>query len=134
MLISSRYFFFRLCLVAGLCSSLSLRAVAHAGAPDSGICGTMVAAWGNPPANPPAYRCVKVFDSTGQKLIATGVCSGLFGEFRIALPPGHYLIDKSAISELPGATIRPAAGSVSVEVEPGKWAQLAPRAPARPVP
>jgi hypothetical protein len=28
----------------------------------------MVAGWGNPPANPPTYECVKVLDATGHVL------------------------------------------------------------------
>lgn len=56
---------------------------------DSGIYGQMVAAWSNPPANPPTYECIKVLDATGQTVVAAGTCSGIWGQFRVPLPPGR---------------------------------------------
>jgi hypothetical protein len=103
-------------------------------APGSGICGVMVAAWGNAPANPPTYECVKIFDSTGQRLIATGVCSGMYGQFRIPLPPGRYLVDHSLVKSQPGVPLKAQPGSFAVDVSPGQWVNLAPKAPPGPIP
>lgn len=101
---------------------------------DSGIYGAMVAAWGNAPANPPTYECVKIFDSAGQRLIATGVCSGMFGQFRIPLPPGRYLLDRSLLKNQPGVPPKAQPGSIVVDVNPGQWVNLAPTPPPGPVP
>lgn len=87
----------------------------------SGIRGAMVAAWGNAPANPPTYECVKIFDAAGQKLIATGTCSGIWAEFSIPLPPGRYIVDKQGTR-------------TTVNVAPGQWVNLSPREPPIPVP
>src|SRR5260370_19308002 len=67
--------------------------VPHEGTVDSGIRGTMVSAWGNPPANPPTYQCVRVFDATEKLLVAYGTCSGTSGEFRVPLPAEVYIVD-----------------------------------------
>lgn len=102
-------------------------------APDSGISGAMVAAWGNPPANPPTYQCVKIFDATGRNLIATGVCSGIWASFRVPLPAGRYLVDESNLK--PGAGPSEAApGSIPVQVAPGQWVNIRPKSPPGPLP
>jgi hypothetical protein len=90
-------------------------------APDSGITGSMVAAWGNAPANPPTYECLKVFDASGQKLIATATCSGIWGQFRVALPPGRYVVEKGGRRK-------------TVDVSPGQWVTMLPPSPPGPVP
>ena len=87
----------------------------------SGIRGAMVAAWGNAPANPPTYQCVKIFDASGQKLVATGTCSGIWGQFSVALPPGRYIVDKQG-------------ERIAVDVAPGQWADLSPKQPPVPIP
>jgi hypothetical protein len=87
----------------------------------SGIRGAMVAAWGNAPANPPTYECVKIFDAAGQKLIATGICSGILGQFQVALPPGRYVVEKQR-------------ERTTVEVAAGQWVDLSPREPTVPIP
>ena len=61
--------------------------------PDSGIYGHMIAAWGNPPAQPPTYECVRVIDMVQQIVVAKGICSGLRGEFRVPLEPGKYIVE-----------------------------------------
>jgi hypothetical protein len=134
--------FFVLCVALGLCSLFPFAAGAgsppdsssSASAPDSGIYGTMVAAWGNQPANPPTYKCVNVFDGGGQTLIATGLCSGIYGQFRIPLAPGRYVVDKSPVYTPHGAPLKPQPGSLTVEVRPGQWINLAPRPLPGPVP
>jgi hypothetical protein len=87
----------------------------------SGIRGAMVAAWGNAPANPPTYECVKIFDASGQKLVATGTCSGIWGQFSVALPPGRYIVEKQG-------------ARTAVEVARGQWADLSPQQPPVPIP
>jgi len=82
----------------------------------SGINGAMVSAWGNAPANPPTYECVKIFDAAGQKLLATGTCSGTWGQFSIPLPPGRYIVVKEGTR-------------TAVDVAPGQWVNLSPREP-----
>jgi hypothetical protein len=89
----------------------------------------MVAAWGNAPAHPRSYPCVRIFDAAGRRLIATGVCSGTFAQFRIPLPPGRYLVDRSLLAG-PG----PQPGSFTVEVAPRQWVNLAPSPLPGPVP
>ncbi len=92
----------------------------------------MVAAWGNAPSNPPTYECIKIFDATGRKLIATGKCSGTFANFRIPLPPGRYVVDQSINVRGKAAGAQP--GSKTVDVGPGQWVNLAPKSPPGPVP
>ena len=41
----------------------------------------MISALGNPPANPPTYQCVKVFDATGKVMVAEGTRSGITENF-----------------------------------------------------
>jgi hypothetical protein len=61
---------------------------------DSGIFGAFVKSYGNQPASaPPPSECIRVLDSSGKKLIATGVCGGIYAAFRVPLPPGNYLIE-----------------------------------------
>lgn len=143
-LVSHFSFLFSLCLILVSCSpaaslagdstsTLSGPGASQSGA-DSGIYGAMVAAWGNAPSNPPTYECVKIFDSSGERLIATGVCSGTFAQFRIPLPPGRYLVDRSLIKTPPGAQPKAQPGSQSVAVAPGQWVNLSPKAPPRPIP
>ena len=89
--------------------------------PGSGVRGAMVAAWGNAPANPPTYQCVKVFDASGQKLVATGTCSGTWASFRVPLPPGRYVVDKEG-------------ERTTVDVGAGQWVNLSPKPLPGPVP
>jgi hypothetical protein len=131
VLIRGRFLSLRMGLILAA-GALALAVYAQDRTPRSGIYGTMVAAWGNAPANPPTYKCVRVFDSAGRRLVATGVCSGIFGAFRIPLAPGRYLVDKRPVASSEPAA--PGPRSFVVEVKPGKWLRLAPRAPAGRVP
>ncbi|HEV3109711.1 MAG TPA: hypothetical protein VGY99_04375 [Candidatus Binataceae bacterium] len=90
-------------------------------AANSGIYGAMVAAWGNAPANPPTYECVRIFDAGGQKLVATGTCSGTWAQFRVPLVPGRYVVEKRGTRSV-------------IDVGPGQWVNLAPRQLPGPVP
>ena len=74
-------------------SSIGIQTGSSRSHPDSGIYGHMVTAWGNPPAEPPTYECVRVLDPTRQRVVAKGTCSGLWGEFRIPLEPGQYIVE-----------------------------------------
>jgi hypothetical protein len=131
------YLFSFLSLLASSLFSLLLFLLSNSSGqntPASGIYGAMVAAWGNAPANPRSYECVKVYDSSGQRLIATGICSGTFAQFRIPLTPGSYMVDKSLFKGQPGAAPKAQPGSIPVEVQPGRWLNLAPKPPPGPVP
>ncbi len=101
---------------------------------DSGIYGQMVAAWGNPPANPPTYECVKILDSTGQNVVAKGTCSGIWGQFRVPLPPGKYVIEAGGSWETVNGTVRFRPNRREIQVKPGEWVKIAPPAPPGPVP
>lgn len=101
---------------------------------DSGVYGHMNAGFGNAPANPPATQCVKVYDSAGVNLIARATCTGMMGDFRVPLPPGHYVVEF-------GGSWQPRNGAVvfvpdrhSIEIAQGQWVKLAPPSPPGPVP
>jgi hypothetical protein len=130
---------FLLCLIGASCNQSAALAGNASPAesqeePDSGIYGVMVAAWGNAPANPPTYECIRIFDSTGQRLIATGVCSGTYAQFRIPLPPGRYLVDRSLLKSQPGVPPKAHPGSLTVNVSRKQWVNLAPKQPPGPIP
>ena len=126
------------CALGGCARAASVEAdperVSPAGTLDSGIRGSMTSAWGNPPANPPTYQCVKVFDATGKVLVAEGKCSGTYGEFRVPLPAGTYIVeaggrwDNSSGKPL----LRPE--RKTVEIRNGQWVEITPHRPNRPVP
>ena len=101
---------------------------------DSGIYGSMVAAWGNPPAQPPTYQCVKVFDAAGRKLVATGTCSGTWGQFRVALPPGRYIIEKGGSWTAVAGAVKFVPQRTTITVGTAQWVNLAPRPLPGPVP
>jgi hypothetical protein len=89
-----------------------------------GISGHMVAALGNAPAIPPTFECAKIYDESGQKLIANATCSGAFAQFRVPLVSGRYLVEFKGIE--PNRQI--------VSVSEGKWTELGPKPPRGPVP
>jgi hypothetical protein len=101
---------------------------------DSGIRGSMVSAWGNPPANPPTYLCVRVFDATGKVLVASGTCSGIYGDFRVPLPAGTYVVEAGGRWDISGGkpVLRPE--RKSVEIRNGNWVEITPHRPNAPVP
>jgi len=102
--------------------------------PDSGIYGSVVAAWGNAPTNPPTYECVKVLDREGKKLIAQGTCTGLWGQFRVPLPPGQYVAEIGGRWETVKGAVRFLPNRRQVEVRRGQWIRIAPPSPPGPVP
>ena len=121
------------------CGSLARNHAGNAnalGTPEanSGIYGTMVTAWGNPPANPPTYKCVKVLDANGQRLVAEGTCSGMWGKFRVALPPGVYILEAGGSWEASTGGVHFVPNRRRVEVSSGQWVQIAPPTPPGPVP
>ena len=102
--------------------------------PNSGIYGHMVAAWGNPPAQPPTYECVRVLDTTGQIVVAKGTCSGLWGEFRVPLEPGQYIVEAGGRWETVHGAVRFVPHQRTVEIKAGEWVEMAPPSPPAPVP
>jgi len=103
--------------------------------PNSGIYGEKSAAWGNQPAAPAVYECVKVFDAVGQQVVATATCSGTWGDFRVPLPPGHYVIEAGGSWESFNGAVRFRPNRSTVEIKPAEWVKIAPAsAPPGPVP
>jgi len=102
--------------------------------PNSGIYGHMVAAWGNPPAQPPTYECVRVLDPTGQIVVAKGTCSGLWGELRVPLEPGLYIVEAGGRWETVHGAVRFVPHHRTVEIKAGEWVEMAPPSPPAPVP
>ena len=102
--------------------------------PDSGIYGHMIAAWGNPPAEPPTYECVRVLDTVRQIVVAKGICSGRRAEFRVQLEPGKYTVETGGSWETTAGVMRFVPHHQMVEIKAGEWLEIAPPAPAAPVP
>src|SRR5262249_58226125 len=102
--------------------------------PNSGIYGHMIAAWGNPPAQPPTYECVSVIDTVRQIAVAKGICSGRWGEFRVPLEPGKYIVEAGGRWETTAGVMRFVPHHQTVEIKAGEWLEIAPPAPAAPVP
>jgi hypothetical protein len=100
----------------------------------SGIYGYTVAAWGNPPANPPTTQCLKVFDLSGTNLIATGACSGVWGNFRVPLAPGRYVVETGGSWQPKNGAVTFVPDRKAVKVGVGQWVKLAPPSPPDPVP
>jgi hypothetical protein len=100
----------------------------------SGIYGYTVAEWGNPPANPPSTQCLKVFDSSATRLIATGTCSGVWGNFRVPLAPGRYVVETGGSWQSKNGAVTFVPNRKTVEVGAGQWVKLAPPSPPGPVP
>jgi hypothetical protein len=135
-----------LMVAIGCCGSVSKAAtqksltLVTAGARDqapraegSGIYGWRVSAWGNPPAELPTYACLKVLDSN-YRVVATPSCSGIWQQFRVPLPPGHYILEMgSSLRRVHGA-VRLVPRHQEIDVKAGKWLKIAPPAPNGPVP
>ncbi len=102
--------------------------------PGSGIYGYTTAAWGNLPANAPSTQCLKVFDSSATNLIATGTCSGIWGNFRVLLAPGRYVVEIGGSWQSKNGAVTFVPNRRTVEVGAGQWVKLAPPSPAGPVP
>ena len=101
---------------------------------DSGIYGYLTAAWGNPPANPPSTQCVTVYDSAGIDLVARGTCSGMFGNFRVPLAPGRYVVELGGSWESRNGTMLFVPNRRTIEIGEDQWLKLAPPSPPGPVP
>ena len=93
-------------------------------AESQGISGHMIAALGNAPAISPTFQCAKIFDESGQQLLATATCSGSFAQFRVPLPSGRYVVEFDGMQ--PRRQV--------VTVSGGKWTELGPKPPKGPVP
>lgn len=102
--------------------------------PGSGIYGRMVRAWGNAPANPKRYQCIKVLDEQQRKTIAVGECSGSFAQFRVPLPPGHYVVEYGGHWASVGGKVRFVANRYHITVPANVWIDLSAPAPRNPVP
>jgi hypothetical protein len=126
------------CALGGCAGPASVGAdagqVSTAGTVDSGIRGSMTSAWGNPPANPPTYQCVRVFDATGKVLVAEGTCSGISGEFRVPLPAGTYLVEAGGRWENSTGQSLLKPERRTVKIQNGQWVEIAPHGPSGPVP
>ncbi len=101
---------------------------------DSGIYGWMVSALGNAPAHAPTYQCVKILDSIGQNVVAKGTCSGIWGQFRIPLPPGRYIMESGGSWETVNGAVRFRPNRREVVIKPGEWVKIAPPKLPGPVP
>ena len=116
-------------LTWSICGSASVAAAEG----DSGIRGSMVSAWGNAPLNSPTYQCVRVFDATGRVLVANGTCSGTYGEFRIQLSAGTYVVEEGGRWDITSGkpVLRPE--RKTVEVRAGHWVDITPHRSKVPV-
>jgi hypothetical protein len=101
---------------------------------DSGIYGYLTAALGNAPANTSPTQCVKVYDSAGVNLVARGTCSGMFGNFRVPLVPGRYVVEVGGSSETRNGAVVFVPNRRAIEIRAGQWVKLAPPSPPGPVP
>jgi len=108
-------------------------APSSAATPDSGIYGNIVAARGNPPTHRPA-QCLKVFDSSAVRLIKTGTCSGMWGNFRVGLAPGRYVVEIGGNWRSVNGAVTFVPNRRTVEVSAGQWVKVPPSLPAGPVP
>ncbi len=93
-------------------------------APDSGIYGQMVSAWGNPPAHPPTYPCVRVLDASGTNLVVSASCSGTWGSFRVPLRPGKYTVEIGGEWMSEGGAVHFKPRRQGIEIKPGQWVRL----------
>jgi hypothetical protein len=102
---------------------------------DSGVSGFMTGSFGNMPSfTPLPTECVRVLDKAGRKLIAKGVCSGVYGSFRVPLAPGRYVIVFGVPQETEHRTELTESSRRTVEVRPGQWVVVAPPPPPNPIP
>ena len=100
----------------------------------SGIYGRMTVALGNAPASPPTTACIKVYDSAGVTLIATGTCSGMLREFRIPLAAGQYVVEFGGSWESKNGAAVFVPQRRTLDIGPEQWIELAPPPPPGPVP
>ncbi len=101
----------------------------------AGIFGHLVGAWGNPPANMPATKCVKVFDASGTNLVTEGTCTGMWRNFRVPLEPGPYVVEFGGHWErAPDGSTRFVPERRTVQIQSGQWMDISPPGPPGPVP
>ena len=106
---------------------------AHRGG-GSGIYGNMIAAMGNAPSESRTYECVKVFDRSGERLIAKGECSGPWAAFRVPLPPDTYVVEAGGSWKSEGGKVHFQPDRKTVQITDGEWIDMgAPKLPG-PVP
>ena len=126
------------CALGGCARAASVEAdpgqASPAGTADSGIRGSMISAWGNPPANPPTYQCVKIFDAIGKVLVAEGTCSGTYGQFRVPLPAGTYIVEAGGRWDTSSGKPILKPERRTVEIRNGQWVEIAPHGPRGLVP
>jgi hypothetical protein len=101
---------------------------------DSGIYGHMTVALGNAPANSPSTQCIKVYDSAGARLIATGTCTGMLRDFRVPLAPGRYVVEFGGSWESKNGAVAFVPDRRNLDIGPGQWIKLAAPPPRGPVP
>ncbi|MGH7916422.1 MAG: hypothetical protein ACREQE_03060 [Candidatus Binataceae bacterium] len=100
----------------------------------SGIYGAMVAVRGNAPANPPSRECVKVYDASGRKLLATAICSGPMASFRLPLAAGSYVVEAGGRWESVNGRVYFRPNRRRVELGVSQWVKLGPQPPPGPLP
>jgi hypothetical protein len=90
-------------------ASMTLSAPPTQSGPDSGIYGFAGGGGGAPPGTSMRLRgeCVKVIDQATNQTVAAANCDD--GRFRIALPPGRYLV------------VGPGRQERKMEIAPGEW-------------
>ena len=101
---------------------------------NSGIYGHLSTALGNAPASPLPVRCFTVYESPGGNFVATGMCSGAMGDFRVPLAPGRYLVEFSGRWEAKNGAMGFIPDRRSIVIGPAQWIKLVPQSPLGPVP
>jgi len=101
----------------------------------SGVYGALSPRFGNMPAQvPPPSECVRVLDANGATEIAKGVCSGVSRQFRVALPPGSYVVEAGGEMQGSGDSAHFVPKRYPVEVQAGRWIEVATPPNRGPVP
>jgi hypothetical protein len=106
----------------------------HSSRAPSGIYGTIAAARGNAPALPPSYQCVRVYDASGQKPVANGMCSGPLGSFEVPLSPGTYLVEIGGQWKSTNGKVHFQPNRQQIVIGPNQWIRLGAHPPPGPVP
>ncbi|HYA36632.1 MAG TPA: hypothetical protein VEF03_13490 [Candidatus Binataceae bacterium] len=83
---------------------------------------------------PPPSECVRVLDAGGTTEIAKGVCSGVSRQFRVALPPGSYIVEAGGEMQGSGDAAHFVPKRYTVEVQAGQWVEVATPPSRGPVP
>jgi hypothetical protein len=75
-----------------------------------------------------------VYDSAGVNLIARGTCSGMYGDFRVPLAPGRYVVELGGSLESRNGSVLFVPNRRAIMIGEGQWLKLAPPSPPGPVP